>query len=162
MVGISKPPMPSQIHPRSFVLSRYPQQIQLMKHVEQRPHRRRNPPAHHHYLNQLRRHQLPAATHQRPARPPNSINLLHVLPLRKQPREQHPPGATPAVKLRRLQGVIVLHFGCHLVEPDQNPGGHEPTHYRCPRLHNRTARGDGSEPAKQAVTHVDHVPVAHQ
>ncbi|WVY95826.1 hypothetical protein V8G54_027977 [Vigna mungo] len=131
--------MPRQIHPCSFIVPGYPQQIQLMKPVEQRPHRHRNPPTHHHYLNQLRRQQLPAAAHQRPARPPNSINLFHVLPLREQPREQHPPGATPAVKLRRLQRVIVLHFRCQLVKPNQNPGGHKPTHYRGPGLHNRTA-----------------------
>ncbi|RDX71006.1 hypothetical protein CR513_49694, partial [Mucuna pruriens] len=133
--------MSRQIHPRSLIVRRYPQQIHLMKPIKQRRHGNRNPPTHHQYLNHLGRQQLPAATHKCPARPSNAVNLLHVLPLGKQTCEQHPPRAAPAVELGRLQ------------RPNQNPRGYKPTHDRGPRFHNGTARCNCSETAKQAVTH---------
>ncbi|KAH1229869.1 hypothetical protein GmHk_10G029493 [Glycine max] len=162
MVCISKPTMPRQIHPRSLIIPRNSQQFHLMKPIEQRRHGRRNPPAHHQYLNHLRRQQPPSATHQSPERPSTIVNLLHVLFLRKQSREENPPRSAPAVKLRRLQRIIVLYLRGKLIKPNQNPRRHKPTHNRGPRFHNGTARCNGSEPAKQAVTHVNHVPVASQ
>jgi len=112
----------------------------------------------------VRRQQLPSAPHKQPVRPRriSPISLEHVLPLREQRRENHPPRATPSMQLRRLQRVVKPNPLRQFVTRNQNNGRHKTTHDSRPRLNHRTTGRDGGEPSQQTVADIGDVPVTRQ
>ncbi|KAL2325946.1 hypothetical protein Fmac_025004 [Flemingia macrophylla] len=157
--------MAREIHSGQLILGGDPEQLHLVQGPKQGAHGGTDPADDYQNLNDVGRQQLPASTHEQPVRPvtvPNTINLIHVLLLRKQRREDNPPRAAPSVQLRRLQRIVEPHLLRQPVARDQHNGGHKPAHDGRPRLHHRAPGRDGGEPPQQAVADVGHVPVPGQ
>lgn len=159
MVDVCETTVPGQVHAGHLVLGGDPEELQLVENEEQWAHGGADPASYRQYLDQMRRQQLAPAAHEQPVMDARPVYLDHVLFLREQRREDHPPCSAPAVQLSRLERVVELEHLGQLVAADEHEGGHKTAHNRRPWLHHGASGGDGGEPTEEAVADVSHVPV---